>query len=116
MKKGRRAIENTSNSNTSSDSPSTPDYDLNLQENALPDDRSPNVDFKAIPLKTKQRAGWTDEPVRSASSGKYVINLQIIHFCVEISNKFLFIFCCSGIEISPPKVKCKIFVTIILKE
>lgn len=77
VKKGRRAIENTTSSNTSSDSPSTPDYDLNLQENALSDEVSPSVEFKAIPLKSKQRAGWTDEPVRSASSGKYVYQIII---------------------------------------
>lgn len=77
MKKGRRAIENTTTSNTSSDSPSTPEYDSNLQENALSDELSSGVDFKAIPLKSKQRAGWTDEPVRSASSGKYVTINQI---------------------------------------
>lgn len=72
VKKGRRAIENTTTGNTSSDSPSTPDYDSNLQENVFSDEHSTGVDFKAIPLKSKQRAGWTDE-IRSAGSGKYVL-------------------------------------------
>lgn len=84
MKKGRRAIENTTSSN-SSDSPSTPDYDLNIQENALSDEVSSSVDFKAIPLKSKQRAGWTDEPVRSASSGKYVIKLYYLVISIQLS-------------------------------
>lgn len=75
MKKGRRALESTTAGNASSDSPSTPDYELNLQENPIPDEISPSVDFKAIPLKSKHRAGWTDEPVRSASGGKYVVKL-----------------------------------------
>lgn len=74
MKKGRRALEqHTNSSNTSSDSPSTPDYELNLQENILSDEQSAGADFKAIPLKSKQRAGWTDEPVKSATSGKCVV-------------------------------------------
>lgn len=70
MKKGRRANEATSN--VSSDSPSTPDYETNVQENILSDEFSSGLDFKSIPGKSKHRAGWTDEPVRSASSGKYV--------------------------------------------
>lgn len=72
MKKGRRATE-TSAGNVSSDSPSTPDYDLNFQENALSDEFSSGLDFKSIKSKNKQRSGWTDEPVRSGSSGKYVL-------------------------------------------
>lgn len=69
VKKGRRATENTT-SNASSDSPSTPDYDSNFQENVLSDEFSSGLDFKSIPGKNKHRSGWTDEPVRSGSSGK----------------------------------------------
>lgn len=107
MKKGRRALENTTSS--SSDSPSTPDYDLNLQENALSDEQSTNVDFKAIPIKSKQRAGWMDEPVRSASSGKYVDKVQIDFFCSIL--QICFRFSLSGIVTNPPKVKCKFFLS-----
>lgn len=66
MRKGRRASEQTSNT-MSSDSPTTPEYDL--QENALSDEFSSGLDFRSIPTKI---TGWTDEPVRSAGSGKYV--------------------------------------------
>lgn len=69
MKKGRRATE-TAKSNSSSDSPSTPDYDATIQENALSDEYSSGMDIKSIPIKSKRGFGWTDEPVRSASSGK----------------------------------------------
>lgn len=72
MKKGRRAAEN-SGGNGSSESPSTPDYDSNIAENALSDEFSSGLDFKAL-TKNKQKSGWTDEPVRSAGSGKYVKN------------------------------------------
>lgn len=107
MKKGRRALENTTSS--SSDSPSTPDYDLNLQENQLSDEKSANVDFKAIPIKTKQRAGWMDEPVRSASSGKYVDKLCIIYsFQLHLFPNYNFaVIVCPEIGINPPKVKCE---------
>lgn len=116
MKKGRRAIEG-SGGNTSSDSPSTPDYDLNLQENALSDETSPSVDFKAIPIKSKQRAGWTDEPVRSASSGKYVPKSCIVYFIFHFNwnqNSICLFFPCfsfffqSETETNPHKVKCKL--------
>lgn len=71
MKKGRRATEHTTG-NASSESPSTPDYDTNFQENALSEEFSSGLDFKSFPAKNKQKFGWTDEPVRSGSSGKYV--------------------------------------------
>lgn len=90
MKKGRRATENTP-SNVSSDSPSTPDYETNFQENVLSEEFSSGLDFKSIPGKSKHRAGWTDEP-RSASSGKYVSHLHT--FCLLFSAlifSFLFV-------------------------
>lgn len=71
VKKGRRAAE-TVTGNVSSDSPSTPDYDSNFQENALSDEFSSGLDLKSVPAKNKHRSGWTDEPVRSGSSGKLV--------------------------------------------
>ncbi|XP_031627033.1 intraflagellar transport protein 43 homolog isoform X2 [Contarinia nasturtii] len=67
VKKGRRATEA---SLASSDGPSTPEYDSNFQENALSDEFSSGLDFKSFPGKQKHRSGWTDEPVRSGSSGK----------------------------------------------
>lgn len=70
MKKGRRAVE-LSSGNVSSDSPSTPDYDFH--DNPASDELSAGLDLKGIP-QTKKRSGWTDEPVRSGSSGKYVLN------------------------------------------
>lgn len=82
MKKGRRATDNNATSNVSSEGPSTPDYDSNFQENALSDEFSSGIDFKSIPLKSKQRSGWTDEPVRSGSSGKYAMRMN----CVDQSN------------------------------
>lgn len=87
MKKGRRATE-ASAGNVSSDSPSTPDYEANFQENALSDEFSAGLDLKGIPSKIKHRTGWTDEPVRSGSSGKYVkLNTKhcdITQFCNQI--------------------------------
>lgn len=47
------------------------DYDF--QENTLSDEFSSGMDLKSMPMKTKRVTGWTDEPVRSGSSGKYVI-------------------------------------------
>lgn len=53
----------------------TPDYDF--QENTLSDEFSSGMDLKPMPMKTKRVTGWTDEPVRSGSSGKYV---EVLHF------------------------------------
>lgn len=92
MKKGRRATENTP-SNVSSDSPSTPDYEANFQENALSDEFSSGLDFKSIPGKSKHRAGWTDEPVRSASSGKYASHaLNSLFFRIFVASIFIDLF------------------------
>lgn len=84
----------------SSDSPTTPEYDL--QENALSDEFSSGLDFKSIPTKAKKVTGWTDEPVRSAGSGKYVF----ARFFSFISMKFNF-FSFAGTKISKQKVKCE---------
>lgn len=77
VKKGRRAAE-ASAGNVSSDSPSTPDYEANFQENALSDEFSSGLDLKSIPSKGKHKTGWFDEPVRSGSSGKYVKLLRVL--------------------------------------
>lgn len=72
MKKGRRAIEQSSG-NVSSDSPSTPDYEANTQDNVPSDEMSSGLDLKGFP-KSKKNSGWMDEPIRSGSSNKYVPN------------------------------------------
>lgn len=89
MKKGRRATE-ASAGNVSSDSPSTPDYEANFQENALSEEFSAGLDLKGIPSKIKQRTGWTDEPVRSGSSGKYVKLSKKHGDITEIYNQIIF--------------------------
>lgn len=70
-----------------SDSPSTPDYDL--QENALSDEFSSGMDLKSAPTKAKRMTGWTDEPVRSANSGKYVTNLIDMFTYASINSTIL---------------------------
>lgn len=76
MKKSKKSSDNSPNG-MNSDSPTTPDYDL--QENALSDEFSSGLDLKSAPAKSKRMTGWTDEPVRSANSGKYVTIFQCVH-------------------------------------
>lgn len=103
MKKGRRATEN-SPGNVSSESPSTPDYDGNFPDNPTSDEISSGVDLKGLP-KSKKKSGWTDEPVRSGSSGKYVLTLT--YQMNNETNIYQCFFSSKGIKISQRKVNCK---------
>lgn len=70
MKKGRRAEQSPTNTNFSSDSPSTPEFENNIPDGLL-DDFSSGLDLKTVPMKLKKVGGWADEASRSGSSGKY---------------------------------------------
>lgn len=71
MKKGRRADQSqSSTTNLSSDSPSTPEFESNMNDGFL-DDFSSGLDLKTVPMKLKKVGGWADEASRSGSSGKY---------------------------------------------
>lgn len=113
MKKGRRANEQPV-SNVSSDTPSTPDYDLN-QENILSDEFSSGMDFKTVPLKAKKISGWTDEASgsRSGSSGKYVFYYRQIKFNIY---QCFFILKIAETETSQRQLKCKFISNTFLKK
>lgn len=79
----------------SSDSPSTPDYDSNIQENLLSDEFSSGLDLKSVPGKSKHKTGWTDEPVRSGSSGKYDCHkLNLVLYIEMLAFNTILIFIC----------------------
>lgn len=84
MKKSRKSTDQSAGMN--SDTPSTPEYDL--QENALSDEFSSGLDIKSMPAKSKRSTGWTDEPVRSGSGGKYVTILEVrVIFFIKVGGK-----------------------------
>lgn len=77
VKKGRRAEQSpTSTTNLSSDSPSTPEFENNMNDGFL-DDFSSGLDLKTVPMKLKKVGGWADEASRSGSSGKYACVPQL---------------------------------------